>query len=176
VDTGLLLLRVVLGALLMGHGSQKLFGWFSGHGLEGTGGFFRSLGYRPGKPFAFMAGASELTGGLLLALGLFTPLAGAILIGTMMNAILSAHAGKGPWVTNGGWEYPFVIGTIATTYAFVGPGAASLDNAFGWDLAGAQWGIFALVVGLVVGGITDGYRRAALREPRVRDREMRATA
>src|SRR5882757_7128941 len=102
MDTGLLLLRIVVGLLLAGHGAQKLFGWFGGHGLEGTGGFFHGLGYRPGKAFAFVAGLSEFGGGLLLALGLFTPLAGAIIIGTMFNVITSVHSDKGPWAQNGG--------------------------------------------------------------------------
>lgn len=176
MDTGLLILRVVVGVLLAGHGAQKLFGWFGGHGLEGTGGFFHGLGYRPGKPFAAVAGLSELGGGVLLGLGLFTPFAAAMVIGTMLNASLSAHAGKGPWVTNGGWEYPLVLGALATMYAFAGPGAASLDNAFGWDLAGEQWGIAALALGFGVGIVTDIYRRIAVREPQVRGRDVRAAA
>ncbi len=73
MDTGLLLVRLIFGALLIGHGTQKLFGWFGGHGLEGTGGFFHTLGFRPGKQMAAMAGASEALGGLLLALGLRRP-------------------------------------------------------------------------------------------------------
>src|SRR3954454_7675468 len=81
MDTGLLLIRIVVGLLLVGHGTQKLFGWFGGHGLEGTGGFFEKLGYRPGKVWAAVAGMSETGGGLLLALGLFTPLASAMIIG-----------------------------------------------------------------------------------------------
>jgi putative oxidoreductase len=176
MDTGLLLLRVVVGVLLAGHGAQKLFGWFGGHGLEGTGGFFHGLGYRPGKRWAFVAGLSEFGGGVLLALGLFTPLAAAAIIGTMFNATMSVHAKNGPWVTNGGWEYTLVIATTAAAVAFTGPGVASLDNAFGWSLAGTEWGLAALALGLGVGIVTDVYRRVANREPRLRSRDVQATA
>src|SRR5438045_1260896 len=81
------------------HGSQKLFGWFGGHGLEGTGGFLHSLGYRPGKPFAALGGATELVGGLCLALGLLTPLAAIAIIAMMFSAAMSVHIGNGLWIT-----------------------------------------------------------------------------
>src|SRR5207253_2809226 len=99
MDFGLLILRVVVGALLVGHGTQKLFGWFGGYGLEGTGGFFHSLGFRPGRAMAAVAGLSEAGGGLLLALGLLTPLAGAAIVGTLLVAA-SVHVEKGLWGTN----------------------------------------------------------------------------
>jgi putative oxidoreductase len=176
MDTGLLLLRIDVGVLLAGHGAQKLFGWFGGHGLEGTGGFFHGLGYKPGKRWAFVAGLSEFGGGLLLALGLFTPLAAAAIIGTMFNAVMSVHVKNGPWASNGGWEYNLVIATSAAAVAFVGPGAASLDNAFGWDLGGTEWGIAALALGLGAGMATDIYRRVANREPQLHSRDVQATA
>jgi putative oxidoreductase len=176
MDTGLFLLRIVVGVLLAGHGAQKLFGWFGGHGLEGTGGFFHGLGYKPGKRWAFVAGMSEFGGGLLLALGLFTPLAAAAIIGTMFNAVMSVHVKNGPWASNGGWEYNLVIATSAAAVAFIGPGAASLDNAFGWDFAGVEWGIAALALGLGAGIVTDIYRRVANREPQLRSRDVQATA
>jgi putative oxidoreductase len=176
MDTGLLLIRIVVGMLLAGHGVQKLFGWFGGHGLEGTGGFFHALGYKPGKPWAFVAGLSEFGGGVLLALGLFTPLAAAAIIVTMFNAAASAHAKKGPWITNGGWEYTLVLATSAATVAFTGPGAASLDNAFGWNLSGTGWGIAALALGLGAGIVTDIYRRVANRSPQLSSRDVQATA
>jgi putative oxidoreductase len=176
MDTGLLILRVVVGLLLAGHGSQKLFGWFGGHGIEGTGGFFHGLGYRPGKRWAVVAGMSEFGGGVLLALGLLTPLAAAAIIGTMFNAVTSVHAKNGPWVSDGGWEYTLVIAASATTAAFAGPGAASLDNALGWDLSGTAWGLAALALGIGAGILTDIYRRVAAREPRMRSRDVQATA
>jgi putative oxidoreductase len=176
MDTGLLILRLVVGLLLAGHGAQKLFGWFGGHGLEGTGGFFHSLGYKPGKHWAFVAGLSEFGGGLSLAVGLLTPLAAAVIIGTMFNAVMSVHVKNGPWASNGGWEYNLVIATSAAAIAFTGPGAASLDNAFGWALAGDEWGIGALALGLGAGIVTDIYRRVANRAPRLNSRDVEATA
>jgi putative oxidoreductase len=172
----MLLLRVVVGLLLAGHGAQKLFGWFGGHGIEGTGGFFQSLGYKPGKRWAAVAGMSEFGGGVLLALGLLTPLAAAMLIGTMFNAAVSVHAEKGPWVSNGGWEYTLVIAASAAAVAFTGPGAASVDHALGLDLEGVGWGLVAIAVGLGSGVATDIYRRVAKREPRLRSRDVQATA
>src|SRR5205823_5009953 len=104
MDFGLLILRVVVGALFIGHGTQKLFGWFEGHGLEGTAGFMHSLGYRPGKRYAAIGGLAEAGGGLLLVLGLLTPLAAVLIVGMMLNAILSVHLENGVWATNGGYE------------------------------------------------------------------------
>jgi len=177
MDTGLLVLRIVVGLLLMGHGSQKLFGWFDGHGLEGTGGFFHSLGYRPGKVFATIAGASELAGGVLLVLGLFTPLAAAAIIGVMLNAAVAVHAKNGPWITNGGWEYTAILATCAAAIAFIGPGVVSLDNAFGSYEDGVIAGVTAIVLGGVVGLMTTAYRRATVhgRQPSG-GRDVQATA
>jgi putative oxidoreductase len=176
MDTGLLLLRVVLGLLMMGHGSQKLFGWFGGHGLEGTGGAFHGMGYRPGKFWAAVAGASELGGGCLLALGLLTPLGAAAIIGTMFNAAMAVHAKNGVWITSGGFEYTLVIATGAATLAFTGPGAASLDAALGLDLSGVWWGIAAIVVALVVGAASDIRRRAVGRPSGMRTRGLEQPA
>ena len=116
----------------MVHGTQKLFGWFGGAGRRGTGALFEMLGYRPGHAFAVLAGLSEAGGGTLLALGLLTPLAGAAILGVMINAA-SALRGRGPWVTNGGWEYPIVLATIGASFALAGPGAAAVDHAVGLD-------------------------------------------
>jgi putative oxidoreductase len=176
MDIGLLLLRVVIGLLLAGHGAQKLFGWFGGHGLDGTGGFFHALGYRPGKRWATVAGLSEFLGGLLLAVGLFTPLAAAAIIGTMFNAAVSVHAKKGPWITDGGWEYTLVLAASAAALAFTGAGAVSVDYALGLDLDGAGWGIAAIALALVAGIATDVYRRAAARGMHVGSRDVQATA
>jgi putative oxidoreductase len=100
----MLLLRIVVGLLFVGHGTQKLFGWFGGHGREGTARFFGSLGYRPPETMAVVGGLVETTGGLLLLLGLFTPFGSALIVGMMVAAILSVHAPKGIWNENGGLE------------------------------------------------------------------------
>lgn len=147
--TGLLILRIVVGALLIGHGTQKLLGWFGGHGIAGTAGFFSSIGFRPGRLNAFAAGASEAGGGLLLALGLITPLAAAAVLGTMVVAA-SVHFPKF-WVTDGGFEYPFMLGTVAVALGFTGPGRLSLDNAFGLDAFHGGWGWLTVTLGLGAG-------------------------
>jgi putative oxidoreductase len=153
MDIGLLLLRVVLGLLFVGHGTQKLFGWFSGHGLDGTGDFFERLGYRPGRIHAGIAGAAETAGGALLVLGLLTPLGAAAVIGVMLNAIVSLHWQNGIWNDDSGIEYPVVAATAATCLAFTGAGAVSLDHALGVDLSGGAPGAGALVVGIIAGSL-----------------------
>jgi putative oxidoreductase len=162
VNTGLLVLRVILGLLLVGHGSQKLFGLFGGPGLDGAGGFFHSLGFRPGRPMAIVAGASEAGAGALLALGLLTPLASTAVIGTLVVAG-SVHWAAGLWGQNGGYELPLVYVTAAATLAFTGPGAYSLDNALGLDgLAGNGWGASAVVLGALSGLVVVARGRRAL--------------
>jgi putative oxidoreductase len=103
------LLRTTVGALFVGHGTQKLFGWMGGHGPDGSGQFFESLGLRPGRRHAIAAGAAEAGGGALLIAGMGPPIGEAALTGTMITAIRQAHADKGPWVTDGGFEYPAVL-------------------------------------------------------------------
>ena len=125
---GALLIRGVVGPLFVGHGTQKLFGWFGGHGIEGTGGYFESLGLKPGKRHATAAGAAETLGGALLALGLLTPVAAATIAGTMVTAIRKAHAQNGPWVTNGGYEYNAVLIAAMAAVTDAGPGPLSLDS------------------------------------------------
>jgi putative oxidoreductase len=158
MELGLLIIHVTVGVLLAGHGAQKLFGWFGGHGVQGTGGFMEQLGMRPGRHMALAAGASEFFGGVLLALGLVTPLAAVVIGSTMFVAARTAHAGKGPWATNGGWELPLTYGIVAIGLAFNGAGQWSLDNAIGWDLAGFWWGFGATVLAVLggLGAITAG--------------------
>ena len=150
MELGLFLLQVVPGLLLMGHGAQKLFGWFGGYGPAGTGQFMESLGMRPGRRMALAAGFNEFGGGLLLALGLLMPLAAVIIASTMLVASLTAHRGKGIWNSNGGFELPLLFGLIPVALAFNGAGQWSLDHAIGWDVAGLGWGLGAL--GLAIAG------------------------
>ena len=149
MNVALLVLRIVVGVLFAGHGAQKLFGWFGGHGLAGTGGFFDSLGLGPGRATALMAGMSELFGGLLFALGLVTPLATALISAVMFVAIMSVHWRQGLWVTEGGIEYPLVLVAVAFAVAASGPGEYSLDHAFGLDDDGVAWGVGAVAAGLL---------------------------
>src|SRR5262249_7735573 len=106
MNEGLLVVRVVFGALMAAHGSQKLFGWFGGYGIAGTGVFFEQLGFRPGPLFAALAGLSETIGGALFALGLFQPVATIAIVAVMTVAIGSVHAGHGIFATTNGIEVP----------------------------------------------------------------------
>jgi putative oxidoreductase len=150
VDLGLLLLRVLVGVTFSLHGFQKLFGWFGGGGLTGTAGWFRSLGFGDGRVAALLAGTSEVTGGLGLALGLLTPLASAAVIGTMTVAALVNRAEHGFWSVDKGWELNGYLIVVAWALATTGPGAYSLDAAFGLELGGPVPGLLALAAG--VGG------------------------
>jgi putative oxidoreductase len=149
MEVGLLVFRVVVGAFFFGHGSQKLFGWFGGHGLAGTGGAFEQMGLRPGQAMAAVAGLSEFAGGVLFAAGLLTPLAAAMLIGPMTLAIAIVHWRHGPWVAEGGWEYNAVLIAVGFAITAVGPGKYSLDRALDIDLAGLDWALIALGAGVV---------------------------
>jgi putative oxidoreductase len=152
MNLGLLILRLVVGVLFMGHGAQKLFGVFGGAGIDGTAAVFEQMGLRPGRLHAWFAGLAEFGGGLLLALGLLSPFAAAALIGVMTAAIITVHARNGVWATAQGYEYNLVLIAIAVAVSGVGAGAWSLDNAFDLNLAGTGWAIGALAAG-VLGGI-----------------------
>jgi putative oxidoreductase len=145
-DLALLLLRLTFGLLLAGHGAQKLFGLFGGHGLAATGRGFEALGYHPGMLFAALAGASELLGGLGLAAGLFTPLAAAAVVGVMINAMVVTSK-NGLWDTTGGIEYPLCIAVVALVVATLGPGRLALDQVFPWRGGGYRKAAVALGAG-----------------------------
>jgi putative oxidoreductase len=146
---GRLILRAVVGGYFFGHGTQKLFGWFGGHGLEATGQFFENIGLRPGKRHALAAGAAEAGGGTLLVLGAATPLAAAVLTATMITAILRVHIKNGPWVTDQGYEYNLVLIAAVLSLAETGPGSPSIDDARGSTMNGPKWAFLALLLGAV---------------------------
>src|SRR4051794_29176412 len=127
ISFGLLLIRLVIGLLFVGHGAQKLFGWFGGYGLKGTGGWFESIGMKPGVTMALFAGLAELIGGILFALGLLTPLAAVLIAGTMLMAIMKVHAPNGLWATSNGYEYNLTLLAVAIGIALIGPGQFALD-------------------------------------------------
>ncbi|WML42719.1 DoxX family protein [Neobacillus sp. PS3-40] len=127
INIGLLIIRLVIGVLFIGHGAQKLFGWFGGYGLKGTGGWFESIGMKPGVTMALLAGLAELLGGILFALGLLTPLAGIIIAGTMVIAIVKVHGPNGLWATSNGYEYNLILLAVSIGIALVGPGQYALD-------------------------------------------------
>jgi putative oxidoreductase len=151
MDLAFFVLRLVVGLFFMGHGAQKLFGSFGGHGLQGTGQFFESLGFRPGRTHAQLAGTSEFLGGLLLALGLITPLGALLVISVMTVAIITVHAKNGPWVTDSGYEYNLVLIAVAFAIA-AAPGAWSIDQAIGLDeVHGSAFALGALGLGILSG-------------------------
>jgi putative oxidoreductase len=177
---GILFLRVIVGLVLFGHGSQKLFGWFGGGGPRGTAGFFGSLGFRRQHllPLAVMAGLSEAAG-LLFALGLFTPFAALAMATVMVVAVGTVHWKNGLWAGNGGYEYNLLIWAVAIAVATGGPGRFSLDGAINWaeHISGVWWG-----VGVLVASLLGGLAVMALREhqppaedtdaPLVREQEL----
>jgi len=127
MDMGLLIVRIVIGVLFVGHGAQKLFGMFGGHGPRGTGGWMESVGIKPGIAMAVIAGLMEFVGGAMFAAGLLTPIA-AVLIALAMIGAIKVHAPNGLWSTAGGYEYPLVLLAVAIGVALTGAGAYSLDN------------------------------------------------
>ena len=152
MEIGLLLLRLAVGLGLAAHGTKKMFGWFGGPGLSATGQFFTVLGFPPGRRHALMAALGETVGGVLLALGLATPAAAAIVISVMLVAVVTVHLTKGFFAQKGGYEYAFVLAVAALTVAFTGPGSLSLDALLGLERTGAVWGVAALLAGLIGGG------------------------
>jgi putative oxidoreductase len=138
-------MRGVIGALFVGHGTQKLFGWFGGPGLQGVSGMMESLELRPPRRHAVAAGISETAGGALLALGALTPFATASLTATMVTAIRKVHAEKGLWNTSGGWEYNAVLIAALTALADHGPGRPSID---GDRFHGPFWALASLGAGV----------------------------
>ena len=126
LDLGLLIIRLVFGLSFAIHGCEKLFGWFGGYGIKGTGGFFESIGLKPGVLLATVAGLAELLGGLFFAAGVFTWLAALLIIGTMIVATVTVTGKKGFSVTAGGFEYYLAIISAALGVFLTGPGAYTL--------------------------------------------------
>ena len=145
-DAGLLLLRVVFGGLLAAAGLQKLLGWFGGPGLTETGAVFEQIGYRPGVFFAAVAGLLETAGGLLLLLGLFTPLACSIVIGVMLNAVNATWSGGlfGPT----GYQPALLYATAGAVIACTGAGVLALDHGRAWQREGAPWAAASIATGI----------------------------
>ena len=127
MNLGLLLIRLVVGLTFMGHGSQKLFGWFGGYGPKGTGGWMESIGIKPGVLMAVLAGLSEFIGGFLFAAGLLTPVGAALILITMGMAIVKVHGQNGYWATSNGYEYNLMLIAVAVGVALIGAGAYSFD-------------------------------------------------
>ncbi len=154
--------RVVIGGLFVGHGTQKLLGWFGGAGMSGTEGMMRGLGLHPPRQHAYAAGVTETAGGALLALGLATPLAASALTGTMITAIRKVHWRNGVWNRGGGYEYNAVLIASVLALAESGPGNVSLDHLLGWERTGSRWALAALAGGALASSaaVEYGHRHA----------------
>ena len=163
MDAGLLILRLVAGIVMAGHGAQKLLGWFGGYGLAGTGGFFEQLGFRPGRAFAVAAAAGEIAGGVLLVLGFLGPIGPATVLSVMIVAAVSVHWPNGLFVGTNGIEVPLLYAAIASALALAGPGSYSLDAWLGltplWT-APLTWA--SLVLAIVASAISLALRRPQL--------------
>jgi putative oxidoreductase len=144
---GQLLVRLVVGGLFIGHGTQKLFGWFAGPGPDGTEQLMYKIDMHPARRHAFAAGVTETAGGALLAAGLATPLAAASLIGVMLTAIRKIHAENGIWNSGGGYEYNLVLIAMLLAVVDGGPGELSADRALGVHDTGPAWALAALGLG-----------------------------
>src|SRR3954452_4810934 len=148
VSAGLLVGRGVLGLAMAAHGTQKLFGWFGGHGLAGTGGFFEQLGFRPGRAYAAAAAGSEVVGGLLVALGLLGPIGPALVLSVMVVAAITVHWKSGFFAQSNGIEVPFLYAAGAVALALAGPGQFSVDALLGLEwLWTPQIAVLPLAVG-----------------------------
>ncbi|MFE2090861.1 DoxX family protein [Streptomyces sp. NPDC059460] len=151
-DVGLLILRLVLGLTVAAHGAQKLFGWFGGGGLEGFGQFFTMSGYPSGETMALIAGLSEVLGGLGLVFGLLTPLAGAAVLGTMINAL--AVKWGGGFFAPTGVEYELLLSAGAAGLALTGPGRFAVDRFLpGLRAHRLGYGVAALVLAAVIAAL-----------------------
>jgi putative oxidoreductase len=149
-DLGLLILRLAVGGLLAGHGSQKLFGWFSGPGLKGIAGWLESMGLTPGTFWATAASASEFGGGVLTTLGFLHPLGPLGTMGAMIMATAKAHWGKPIWGTKGGAELPVINMASALALTLTGPGRFSLDHVLGIRLPRALVVAIAIIEATMV--------------------------
>lgn len=152
-DVGILILRIALGVIMIAHGTQKLFGWFGGGGIDGTAAFFEKSGYPAARMMAVVAALCETGGGLALILGLLTPLAGAAVLGTMINAI-GVKWGGGFLASNGGFEFELLLAGAAGALCLLGAGAISVDRAIpSLRQHKPSYGVGAALLGVITGAI-----------------------
>jgi putative oxidoreductase len=123
-----LILRFTAATIFIAHGGQKLFAWFGGYGLEGTGQWMASIGLEPGYQMALLAGSAEFFGGVALLIGLLVRPAALMLSVTMLVAIFSVHFANGLFMTNNGYEFALALLAISTALIFSGAGKLSVDN------------------------------------------------
>ena len=156
---GLLLVRIVFGLVMAAHGAQKYLGWFGGYGLTKTGEFFVNLGFWPGRAFAALASLSEITSGLLVAIGLLGPVGPALMIAVMIVAMITVHWKNGLFAAKNGIELPLLFATLAAGLALIGFGPYSVDALLGMS---GHWSPRVIVMVLAI-GIIGGFASAAIR-------------
>ena len=161
IALGLLVLRLVLGLILVGHGAQKLFGWWGGSGMTGWTGAMTRMRIRPAVPWAWMSALAEFVGGLLVAIGFLNPLGSFAIAGSMLVAIALVHWPKGFWTTKGGYEFNLLIIAAAAAVAIAGPGAYSLDTVLGIHLPEPVLLIVGTLATLAGVGVAVGTRAPA---------------
>jgi putative oxidoreductase len=174
IAVGLLIARLIVGLGFASHGAQKIFGWFGGYGIKGTGQFFEGLGFRPGALFALGAGLGELGGGLLTALGFLGAVGPALMIMVMLVAIFTVHVKNGFAVAKNGWEFPAIYGSAALAFAFGGFGAYSIDHAIGLTVLNGAISAWALMAAAVVLALLNLAARRPAQQP-AQQREAEAT-
>lgn len=165
IDVGLLLLRLVFGSVIIAHGCRKLFGWFSGAGVEKAAAMFDSIGYRPGKVLVMVASGTEILAGLMLLTGLLWPLGPMMAVGTMLVAA-STHWANGFWSSKGGMEQPFSYAVVAAGLLFTGPGEISLPDGIDFEVTLPMRAV-ALLLALGGAAVLMTYRTARIRRDRV---------
>ena len=166
MDSGIFIIRVMFGLAIASHGAQKLSSWFGGYGIRKTGGFFEALGFRPGTLFATAAGLSEMGGGLLIAVGLFTPVGAAAVLSAMLVAMFSVHVKNGFFAANNGIELPFLYAVAAVGIALAGPGPISLDALLGMNSLFTPYVVAGLLVIAAFGSaVTLSARRGVVAAP-----------
>jgi putative oxidoreductase len=159
-DTTLLILRLAVGLTFAAHGAQKAFGWWNGPGIEGWQKAVAGMRFQPAPLWTFVSVGAELIGGLLLAIGLFTPLAATALIGQSVVIILKAHLPSGFWNKAGGIEFPLALTAGVVAILGVGPGAYSIDRLIGFGLVEPILWVL-LLIGLAGGMAAYGLSRVA---------------
>ena len=150
--SGILILRLVLGGTMAGHGAQKLFGAFGGNGLKGTAGFFAMIRFRAPALMALLAALCEFGGGAAFAAGFLTPFAALALAVVMLIAIVTVHIKNGFWAGDSGFEFNLLIWAAAVAVAGSSPGRFSVDHALEWDgsLSGWRWTVGVAVASVLL--------------------------
>jgi putative oxidoreductase len=175
VNLGRLIARVAIGGLFAGHGTQKLFGWWGGPGIEGASQMMGNLGLHPPRRNAVAAATAETTAGVLLALGALTPVAAGLITSTMITAIRKVHGQNGLWNMQKGYEYNLVLIAAAATLVDCGPGSPSVDRALGIEARGSRWTLASLAAGAAGSTLAiEAGRRMAERAKAAEQEEERA--